>query len=562
MILFRSCDDKTKGENDDLKCVNYQESEFRFYCKACNEHLCIEWFCKTCRYSICEQCYKNGDHKQHDVVLCRTMADDQKSEVNKRYIEVAENKKEPIIHTLETLEAVLYDIGVEGVKTFKTTHNDDNTNHVSSLERAKNDVRAHYAAIRHLAIEMEEMHLLQIDVLAKTKSDAVMTHIKALHADLDHIDICCDAKEAIIASPALEACASHSNVMALLDDLEAHMASIKITMDSSIQVTLRTSDVLRVLEKSCHVGGPSTPGEVLIEVAENQSGFVVSWNISEVDEGKSKVSSYEVEVKIVRKGENETITEDYIPHKYTVMASTSSSLSSSPASDSNRLRYKIKDKVFEGQKVYAMVTATDMNGACSGKGVSASVVLPDRFGLSFQYESDFDQNGLLFYIGSAGGTRGYMNPHVSGDVVVTWSSIASNCRVEYFVNNQFNNEYSHTTDVPGSWMMVDLGATRRISPKYYSLRHDYCGGGFLRNWVLEGKMDDSDTSAWVVLREHVDDTAITGRGGATCSWPVTNVGVNQCYRYIRIRMTGVDSGGTHFLLCSGMELYGNLHISL
>ncbi len=58
------------------------------------------------------------------------------------------------------------------------------------------------------------------------------------------------------------------------------------------------------------------------------------------------------------------------PHKYTVMASTSSSSSSAAAAfDSDRLRLEIKDNAFEGQKVYAMVTATDVNGACSGKGL-------------------------------------------------------------------------------------------------------------------------------------------------------------------------------------------------
>jgi hypothetical protein len=152
-----------------------------------------------------------------------------------------------------------------------------------------------------------------------------------------------------------------------------------------------------------------------------------------------------------------------------------------------------------------------------------------------------------------------VNPHVSGDVVVTWSSIGLGGRVEYFVNNQFNNQISYTDNVPGSWMMVDLGATRRISPNHYSLIHDTCVC-YLRNWVLEGKMDDSDTSAWVVLREHVNDASINGVG-ATCSWPVTNVDINQCYRYIRIRMTGVNSVGTDILVCSGIELYGDVHIS-
>jgi E3 ubiquitin-protein ligase HECTD1 len=223
----------------------------------------------------------------------------------------------------------------------------------------------------------------------------------------------------------------------------------------------------------------------------------------------------------------------------------------------------IKEKVFEGQKVYAMVAATDVNGACSGKGVSACVVLPDRFGplvLSLQYDDDFDQNGLLYYIGSAGGTRGYVNPHV----VVTWSSIGIGGllggRREYFVNNRFNNLNCFTSNQAGSWMMVDLGATRRISPNHYSLRHDRGLDGYLRNWVLEGKMDDSDTSAWVVLREHVNDASING-AGATCSWPVTSAGIAQSYRYIRIRMTGVGSNGSHYLRCSGIELYGDLHIS-
>ena len=154
--------------------------------------------------------------------MSSTIADDLKIEVNARYMEVAETKKEPVINALERLESMLYDIGLEGSTIFKTTHHDDNTKHVSTLERARNDVRAHYAAIRHLAIEMEEMHLRLIDMLAKAKSDEMMSHIEALHADLDQIATCCDAKEAMIASADLEACASHSDLMALLDDLEAH----------------------------------------------------------------------------------------------------------------------------------------------------------------------------------------------------------------------------------------------------------------------------------------------------------------------------------------------------
>jgi hypothetical protein len=57
----------------------------------------------------------------------------------------------------------------------------------------------------------------------------------------------------------------------------------------------------------------------------------------------------------------------------------------------------------------------------------------------------------------------------------------------------------------GSWMIVDVGATRRISPNHYSLKHGKHGGQYIRNWVLEGKMNESDTSSWVVLKKHVND---------------------------------------------------------
>jgi hypothetical protein len=261
-----------------------------------SSHVKLRWYCNTCHYSICEQCCdRHGAHSKHDFVLCRTIANDLKSEVSAKYLEVADSKKQPIINALKTLEAMLFDIGVEGVPMFGNAK----PNHVNSWQRAVDKVRAHYAAIRHLAIDTEEKFVKEIAELAEAKSYAVMDHIKALHADLDEAANCCDAKEAMVASPDLEACASHSDVMALLNDLEAYMASIEINMDSCIPVTVCTSDVLRVLEKSCHVGGPSTPGEVLVEVVENQIGFRVSWNMSKEHEGKPEVSSYVMEVKIV-----------------------------------------------------------------------------------------------------------------------------------------------------------------------------------------------------------------------------------------------------------------------
>jgi hypothetical protein len=39
-----------------------------------------------------------------------------------------------------------------------------------------------------------------------------------------------------------------------------------------------------------------------------------------------------------------------------------------------------------------------------------------------EYEAPFDRNGVLYFIGTAGGTREWANPHVSGEVVAAMSS--------------------------------------------------------------------------------------------------------------------------------------------
>jgi hypothetical protein len=157
--------------------------------------------------------------------LCRTIANELKSEVSAKYLEVAESKKEPIINALRTLEAMLHEIGVEGVPMFRNAKPD----HISMEEKY---------------VDMELKYVREIDELAKAKSDAVMKQIKALNTSLNKIAYCCDAKEAMIASPVLEACVRYSDVVALLDDLEAHMASIKIAMDSSILATVCTFIIL------------------------------------------------------------------------------------------------------------------------------------------------------------------------------------------------------------------------------------------------------------------------------------------------------------------------------
>jgi len=189
-------------------------------------------------------------------------------------------------------------------------------------------------------------------------------------------------------------------------------------------------------------------------------------------------------------------------------------------------------------------------------------------GIRLEHVSDFDTNGVLYFIATAGGSRTYVNPCKSGAVSVECSSYYPNKGMRScFVGRQgayFRTEErrgGYTDENAGNWMMVDLGEGRLLVPSFYSLRHGRdCKLFCLRNWELQGCIDpDTRQDKWVTLREHTNDTSLN-EAFATCSWEVTPDPQHQqqAFRCFRIIMTGPDSQQKHYLHCSGIELYGVL----
>ncbi len=169
------------------------------------------------------------------------------------------------------------------------------------------------------------------------------------------------------------------------------------------------------------------------------------------------------------------------------------------------------------------------------------------------YSGLFDTNGVLYWIGTGGGTRGYTNPHTSGDVVVSWSSCLSGSEARC-IEHKCGWIWNNTRNEEGSWVCVDLGSSRRLAINYYSLRYGRSDNtGFsICNWELAGS---NDQNAWVCLRAHNNDSSLDG-AMAEASWAVEGKG--EGFRYFRIKMTGKNSDGRYYLSCAGMELYGRL----
>ena len=177
----------------------------------------------------------------------------------------------------------------------------------------------------------------------------------------------------------------------------------------------------------------------------------------------------------------------------------------------------------------------------------------------FVYESDFDQNGVLYYLATDGGRAAYTNPHDSGKIVVTASSVEQGTLQGFVQHPQGGQRHNYTNDGANSWVGVQLPAGLAVTK--YTLRTDKHGHFALRNWNLEGS---NDGETWVVLRQHSNDTALAATPMSVASWDVAphhagDGGAAAPLRYFtrfRVHMTGPNAYGSNYLMMAGLELYG------
>jgi hypothetical protein len=138
-----------------------------------------------------------------------------------------------------------------------------------------------------------------------------------------------------------------------------------------------------------------------------------------------------------------------------------------------------------------------------------------------KFSAPFDKNGI------------------KGKVVTAMSSMWDDgCDPSHLVEHPHDGcTVNLTQNEANSWVSLDLGKGRSLVPNYYCARHGRDSGYFrLRSWNFEGSNDGSN---YTVLRAHRNDNSLPDQAFSVAAWEVE--GVNQAYRYFRIRMTGPNS---------------------
>lgn len=174
------------------------------------------------------------------------------------------------------------------------------------------------------------------------------------------------------------------------------------------------------------------------------------------------------------------------------------------------------------------------------------------------YQHDFDENGLMFWLGrDRGRSPQWRNPALEPSRVVARCSELASLPASAPVSAICGRETVRcvTAAQPNMWMSVELLDGLRLMPDAYTLKHySSWNTECLRNWRLEAS---NDMLNWVILSEHVNDPALEGKG-STATWKLQNLAPGGPWRCFRVLMTGQNSNKHDFLALSGLEFYGQV----
>lgn len=171
-----------------------------------------------------------------------------------------------------------------------------------------------------------------------------------------------------------------------------------------------------------------------------------------------------------------------------------------------------------------------------------------------------EKHGLLGIIHYLSYISGGGNIHDKGIVEVTSSSIYDDIKdwePKSVVNFDNFDRYFASKDEKIAYLTIDF-KNRKIRPTHYTIRsRSSCDNYHPCNWIFEGSNDNEN---WKELDNHLNDKSLNGLNITKTFCIKTQLLPNECFEYIRIKLSGSDSSGqSQFLIFSAIEFFGILY---
>ena len=200
------------------------------------------------------------------------------------------------------------------------------------------------------------------------------------------------------------------------------------------------------------------------------------------------------------------------------------------------------------------------------KAINFSQTLSNNSAIELNYEYDFDENGVFYYLGTMSIITNWRNPNVIGQIKVFCSSLGKGRLSDFVGRDQVN---LRTMNEPQSYFGVDFGEERTIIPTAYSIKNRNSSSHVLLCWQLEGSNDRINFEALDTrLFIHSDpkihlqlekERNILKSPGCSSTWAVDTSVKNKYpngFRYLVLRQIGKNSSGAFNMGLSGFEVYG------
>jgi hypothetical protein len=145
------------------------------------------------------------------------------------------------------------------------------------------------------------------------------------------------------------------------------------------------------------------------------------------------------------------------------------------------------------------------------------------------------------------------NVQQKGIVAITAQSVYDeHSRPENIANFTEIKTFFSSKNEPNSWICYDF-KNSRIHPTHYSIQ-TFPGGetsGHIRSWVVEAS---EDGQTWTVISEHRESCDLIQYNDISTYLICKSA---EC-RFVRLRQTGINRNGKHYLRLSSCELFGIL----
>eukprot|EP01083_Nonionella_stella_P173197 596699_1 len=174
----------------------------------------------------------------------------------------------------------------------------------------------------------------------------------------------------------------------------------------------------------------------------------------------------------------------------------------------------------------------------------------------FKYQSNLDDNGILYGLATNFHMDKYANPAEQQKLEIVSSNrcdsdkekealcLVDRKAIDFIVKG--NGKH----DPAFFYINIDKYG---LKPNKYTLRNSSRDSGYLINWLL---LASTDGIEWLTLKEHINDISLKKEGEYEAA--VWDIHADSYFSYFQILMSGTNHTGEWQFGCCGFELYGHL----